>query len=116
MIAYGCEAALDALKADRRQAGEAADLGPEGGMGLANWDYNGIALTYAAYIAASESADWWATQLREAGVDLDRIGFIKSDIEAMGYWERAAALRKKYRAHIAKELGRDLKKQQESTR
>ncbi len=116
MIAYGCEAALDAMKADRRKMGESRDPDPDGGIGLPDWDYNGIALTYAAYITASESADWWATQLLEAGVDLSRISFCRSDVVAMGYWDRAARLRQKYQAQIVKELRRDLKKQQEHVR
>ena len=111
MIAYGCEATLDALRADRRKAGEARAPDPDGGIGLANWDYNGIALTYAAHIAASESADWWATQLLEAGVDLSQISFCRSDVVAMQYWDRAAKLRQKYQTQIVKELQRDLKKQ-----
>ena len=116
MIAYGCEATLDALKADRRRAGETRDLDPDDGIGLASWDYNGIALTYAAHITASELADWWATQLQEAGVDLDHISFFRSDPVAMGYWDRAARLRQKYQAQIVKELQRDLKKQQRCVR
>ena len=116
MIAYGCEAALDAMKAHRRQMGESRDPDPDGGIGLANWDYSGIALTYAAHITASESADWWATQLLEAGVDLSHISFCRSDVVAMGYWDRAARLRQRYQAQIVKELQRDLKKQRERVR
>lgn len=104
MIAYECEAALDALNWERGVYDGTCEHSP---FEIDPSDLDQISLLYVKRATLAMACDWCTVKLEEAGVDL------KACYDSVGakttFWTRAKELRQKCKGEVAARLEEEAK-------